>query len=230
MDFSRVRAVLFDLDGTLVDTAPDIARAVDAALAELDRAPAGEEQVRQWIGNGVRMLMVRALTGGTDHPEPAAELLDDAQERFRAHYTAAVYDQSSPYDHVIDALEALHRAGFALGVVTNKPWTYSRAIVDGMGLGDTLDVIVGGDSTDAGKPDPGPMRLAMEQLNVSPGEVLMVGDSLTDVQAAHAAGIPVVCVPYGYRRGVPLEELGADGLIRHLGELPGLLQLQEAGT
>ncbi len=223
MDFSKTRAILFDLDGTLVDSAPDLTAAVNQMLAEQDQPPVQEEQVRNWVGNGARRLVARALTGADDG-EVEDEQLDPALERFFAFYEAGVYVHSHPYPGVVEGVRALAAAGYRLAVVTNKPRRFAEPILERMGIAAQIDAVVGGECTEARKPDPEPLRLAMERLGAASATVLMVGDSATDVEAARNAGIPVVCVPYGYRRGVGLEDLAADALIDELTELPALLR------
>ncbi|MFP4129729.1 MAG: phosphoglycolate phosphatase [Halorhodospira sp.] len=224
MDPSKIRAILFDLDGTLVDSAPDLTAAVNRVLAERAQGPVSEAQVRDWTGDGTRLLVARALMGGRDGEEPPEEALDGALERFIAYYSEAVYVHSRPYPGAVEGLAQLARAGMRLAVVTNKPRHLADAILAHMGAAGSIDTVVGGDSTDTRKPDPEPLRLAMEGLGAASSTALMVGDSATDVEAARNAGIPVVCVPYGYRRGVAVEALGADGVIEAITELPALLR------
>lgn len=226
MDLTQVRAVLFDLDGTLIDTAPDIAHAVDAVFHELGRPAPGEAQVRLWVGNGVRQLLVRALTGGAEEIGAQAEWLGPAEERFKVHYAARLYQDSRPYPHVVDTVQRLHAAGYQLGIVTNKPHDYSRTIVDATGLTQELPVVVGGDSTPHKKPHPAPMEKALKDLDVPAEHALMVGDSIADVRTARALEMPVMCVPYGYTQGLAPEELGADRLLRDFGELLSVLPVQ----
>ncbi|MBK5944396.1 MAG: phosphoglycolate phosphatase [Halorhodospira halophila] len=223
MDLSLTRAILFDLDGTLVDSAPDLTAAINQVLTERDRSPVTEEQVRGWVGNGARRLVARALTGEDDGTPPDEEL-DTALERFFECYGEAVYVHSRPFPGVVETVQALARAGMRLAVVTNKPRRFAEPILEGMGVADAIDVVVGGECTEARKPDPEPLRLAMERLGAASRTVLMVGDSSTDVEAAHNAGIPVVCVPYGYRRGVAPEDLGADAIVDDLSGVVTLLR------
>lgn len=223
MDLIKTRAILFDLDGTLVDSAPDLAAAINRVLAERGQEPVSEAQVRDWTGDGTRRLVARALTGSRDG-EPPAETLDAALERFLECYGEAVYVDSRPYAGAVQGVAELARSGMRLAVVTNKPRHLADAILAHMGIASHIDAVVGGDSTDARKPDPEPLRFAMERLGAASITTLMVGDSATDVEAARNAGISVACVPYGYRRGVAVEALGADGVIEAITELPPLLR------
>ncbi len=223
MELARIRAILLDLDGTLVDSAPDLAAAVNRLLAERGADAVTEAQVRDWTGDGARRLVARAL-GDRLGEEPAEADLDGALERFLALYEEGVYVRSRPYPGVIEGVQRLAAAGLRLAVVTNKPQRLVEPILEPMGIRESIDAIVGGESTEAKKPDPEPLRLAMERLGAASATVLMVGDSATDVEAARNAGVPVACVPYGYRRGVAPAELGADAVIEDLRELSGLLR------
>ncbi len=215
--------MLFDLDGTLVDSAPDLARAVDGVLAELGYPAAGEALVRDWVGEGARRLLARAITR-TERCEPPTETLDHGLARFFELYGTSLYRDSRPYPGVVATLRKLAADGYRLAVVTNKPRRFAEPIVEAMGLSEAVPVVVGGDCTAVRKPDPEPLRTALERLGVTPDEALMVGDSAIDVAAARNLGIPVVCVPYGYSRGVDAADLGADAVLSGFGELRVLLR------
>lgn len=222
MELSRVRALLFDLDGTLVDSVPDLATAVDAMLAELNRAPAGEARVREWIGNGAQRLVKRALTNDMDaEPDPA--LFGLAMPRFLAHYEAHLCEQTQPYPGVREALMRLRRTGYALGVVTNKPERFIAPLLEALAMRQDFAVIVGGDTLSHRKPHPAPLLHAAERLGQPAGATLMVGDSRNDVEAARRAGMPVVCVPYGYNHGEDIRLAAPDAVVADLTELANLL-------
>ena len=220
---NQPQAILFDLDGTLVDSAPDLCVAVNRMLNERGLDSVGLAAVRNWVGNGTRRLIARALTGTMDDDPPAREW-ESALERFYEFYAERLYVDSQPFPGAVEALRALQQMGLAIGVVTNKPRRFAEPIVAYMGLGEVVGVVVGGDCTPARKPDPQPLYLAVQRLGVSIDNTVMVGDSATDVAAARQAGVPVVCVPYGYRRGVATGQLGADRVIGSLTELPELLR------
>ncbi|WP_242464709.1 phosphoglycolate phosphatase [Halorhodospira abdelmalekii] len=220
---TRPHAVLFDLDGTLVDSAPDLAAAVNAVLRERGAATVDVERVRGWVGNGARRLIARALTGEESADPPAAEW-NAALERFFTLYSERLYVDSRPYPGVVEGVAALHALGLPLAVVTNKPRRFAEPILTHMGLREQIAVVVGGECVAARKPDPLPLHWALEQLGLPGAPAWMVGDSATDVAAARAAGMPVICVPYGYRRGVAVEQLGADAVIGRLTELTTLLR------
>jgi len=211
----RLRAALFDLDGTLVDTAPDLAAAANRMLADLGRPALAEDGIRDYIGKGVVNLVNRCFeaTGGGSEEERRR-----AMETFERHYIAGIADLSRPYPGVVDGLAALERAGIAMGCVTNKAGRFTEPLLVATGLRRFFGVVVSGDTVERKKPHPDPMLFAAGKLGVTPAETLVVGDSLNDVQSARAAGCPVVVVPYGYREGLALEDLGADAVVASVEE------------
>ena len=219
-----VRGMLFDLDGTLVDTAADIAHALNQTLAERGWQPLAVSDVAQMIGRGAPILIERAAAAGGHAlagADPAALL-----ERFFEHYGALEESNqaaASPYPGVLETLHTLHRAGMLIGVVTNKQHRFAIALLRRLGLFDWIDVVVGGDTCERRKPDPQPLLFACERLKIEPSQALMVGDSVNDVRAARAAHIPVLCVPYGYNEGQDPRALDCDALIDTLADLPPLL-------
>ncbi len=218
-----VSAVLFDLDGTLLDTAADIARALNRALAESGREPLSVGDVSRMIGRGSPILIERAAARGrvSSDAERAAML-----ERFFHHYGALEESNESdayPYPGAGETLQRLQQAGIRVAVVTNKQWRFASALLHRLDLMQWVQVVVGGDSCERRKPDPQPLLFACESLAVPPSRALMVGDSINDVTAARAAGIPVVCVPYGYNEGRDPRSLACDAIIESLAKLPGLL-------
>jgi phosphoglycolate phosphatase len=223
MSFAGVGAVLFDLDGTLVDSVPDLTTAVDAMLAELGRSPAGEAKVREWIGNGAQRLVKRALVGAMDG-EPAATLFEQAFPRFLEHYQQHLCERTRLYDGVADCLAELRSQELPLGVVTNKPERFTQPLLAALGIARDFAVVVGGDTLAQKKPHPAPLLYAAEQLGVAPAAVLMVGDSRNDVLAARQAGMPVVCVPYGYNHGEDIRLTAPDAVVEDLRQLKGLLK------
>lgn len=215
-------AVLFDLDGTLVDSAPDLATAVNRTLAELDRPAVPEDRVRVWIGNGARRLVARALAGRREvGQEPAG--LEAALARFFEHYEDCLVDRSRPYPGVREGLDTLSRLGLPLGVVTNKPERFTAPLLEALELERYFRVLVSGDTLAVKKPDPAPLHHAAAGLGVPAGACLLVGDSRTDLEAALAAGMPMIRVPYGYPGGdatfadhPELEVAGVDELAARL--------------
>ena len=220
-------AVLFDLDGTLLDTASDIALALNRALAEQDCGELAENEVRWMIGRGSPILIERALAsqGRTLDTAAQAALL----ERFLHYYgelEASNEDRAQPYTGVPESLRTIHESGLRTAVVTNKHHRFAASLLERLGLARWVDVVVGGDTCARRKPDPQPLLFACESLRVPAYASLMVGDSLNDVRAARAAGIPVVCVSYGYNEGRAPQTLDCDLLIDSLTELLPLLEIR----
>ena len=216
-----VRAVLIDLDGTLVDSAPDIVEAANRMLAELGAPPMPASVVTSFIGNGVPTL-VRRLLAAT--PMLAAVDVSHAQSMFYRHYHDTNGHFSRLFPGVLAGLSALQRAGYLLACVTNKPLDYSEALLQAFGLGSYFRVVVGGDSIAQMKPDPAPLLHACMSMEVPPQAAVMVGDSGVDVAAARAAQMPVYILRYGYPGPGGVEALRADGLIDSLEEMPALLE------
>lgn len=216
------RVALFDLDGTLVDSAPDLAAAVDTMLEQLGRRKAGLEQVRQWVGEGASVLVRRALAGKKDwHPATAKDeaLFPDALAMFYHAYRNHNGQHARTYPGVDECLKQLAVHGCRLAVVTNKPEQFVGPLLDRLNLTRWFELSVGGDTLEVRKPDPQPLLHAMTRLGGTPGTTVMVGDSATDVNAAIAAGIPCVAVRYGYHFGPRIESLGAHAVVDSLAEL-----------
>jgi len=214
--------ILIDLDGTLVDTVPDLAKAADAMMVDLGLAPRGETAVRAWIGNGVPKLVKRALTNSLDG-EPDPDLFARAEAVFLKHYAADVCTLSRPYSGVMEGLEWMAEAGYTVGCITNKPEQFTTPILDTLDMTRRFSVIVCGDTLPVKKPDPGQLFYAAEQLGMLPDHCLMVGDSQNDVQAARAAGFMVACVPYGYNHGEDIHLSRPDAVIETLLDVRGIL-------
>jgi phosphoglycolate phosphatase len=217
-------AVLLDLDGTLLDTAEDIAKALNRSLSEMHFASLATAEVRNMIGRGAPTLITRAVArlGESVYGSDQAKLL----ERFDYHYHQLhrlKESHSLVYPGVADGLRELHGLGMRLAVVTNKTHAMAVQLLHQLGLHQWIDVVVGGDSCEHRKPSPEPLLLACIKLQIDRREVIMVGDSTTDVSAARAANIPVICVPYGYNEGRNPRDLPCDAFIDSLTELPQLL-------
>lgn len=210
---------LFDLDGTLVDTAPDINAALNHALQRHGYTGVDEAITRHWVGHGARVLIRQAL----QNQQAAAAISDTNTDAlltdFIRYYEEHIADNSKPYPGVIDTLKQLRRRGAKLAVVTNKLTTLSEQVLDALELTRYFESIVCGDSTDNPKPAADPALLACRELSVPVTRVLFVGDSATDVDCARAAGCDVVCVPDGYNHGIAASELGADAVIESLQDL-----------
>ncbi|MER9867233.1 phosphoglycolate phosphatase [Mesorhizobium sp. M0136] len=224
--FRSPRAILFDLDGTLVDSAPDITAAVNELLAGRDLPPLRLDQVKAMIGGGIRKLVERAFAASGTPLLGSA--LDEANRVMAPIYRRHLTGRTRLMPGVREALTHLHLSGIALGVVTNKPQLAAREILLHFGLTDYLGAIVGGDAVTYLKPAPDALLLALDQLQVDPRDTLMVGDSSADMAAARAAGMAVILLRGGYSQ-IPVEELGADLVCDSLFDLPSAMQtLQDA--
>lgn len=218
-----IKAVVIDLDGTLLHTAPDLAAAAQRMAAELNLPPIDEATVKTYIGNGVSRLVKRVLTRDMQ-AEPDAALFEQALPVFEKHYLEGVSHQSHPFHGVPEGLVALKASGYRLGCITNKAEKFTLPLLQDTGLAGFFELILSGDLLPKKKPDPLPLLHACEQFGVKPAEMLLIGDSLNDVQAARAAGCHVFVVPYGYNRGRPVEELDADAIVPSLIEAAKLIR------
>jgi phosphoglycolate phosphatase len=191
------RAVLVDLDGTLIDTAPDIAAAANATLADLGCSALEIGQVRSFIGEGIAVLVRRSLGARMSAIEAEARLAP-ALEHFERHYTSANGRYSSLYPGVAEGLRAMRSLGLKIGCVTNKLLRFAEPLLAHFALLELIDALVAGDSIPAKKPDPAPVLEACRRLGIRPDECVLIGDSAHDARAARAAGMPFVAIPYGY--------------------------------
>ncbi|MEG6509232.1 HAD-IA family hydrolase [Methyloligella sp. 2.7D] len=215
------RAVVFDLDGTLVDTAEDIAAALNQTLSEFDLPPHAIEDVRKMVGGGLAKLLQRALYAHEVERDEAARA--EMLERLLALYAARPVVHSKPYEGAVDLLQTLTEAGIKCGICTNKPQPIADDVLNGLGLAGSFGFIQGADSGFPKKPDPSPLIHVMSKLRAAPHETVMVGDSMTDVKTARAASLAgVVLVSFGYTP-LPASELGGDLVMDSLSELPRCL-------
>ncbi|MDX1489444.1 MAG: phosphoglycolate phosphatase, partial [Acidiferrobacterales bacterium] len=214
-----VRLVIIDLDGTLIDTAPDLATSANAMLEELGMDVYDHETVATWIGNGISRFVKRALTGELDG-EPDQALYDRAYPILLRHYAERVSRESRPYPGVTEGLAELRTGGFELACITNKAEAFTRPLLKDLGLADYFKLVLSGDSLPRRKPDPLPLLHACEVFDIAPAQGVLVGDSANDTEAAQAAGMPVICVTYGYNRGLDVRTLGPVAVIDSLTELP----------
>lgn len=213
------RFAIFDLDGTLVDSLPDLLRSLNQVLARHGRRVLAPAEVRMMVGDGVHKLVDRGFeaTG-----EPAGAALDGLVDEFMGFYGGHTIDESRPFPGAEAVLARLAGDGWKLAVCTNKPYQASVEMLDGLGLAQYLAVITGGDSTPYKKPDPRHVLATVDALGATPAQTVFVGDSPNDAEAAKAAGLPLVLVTFGYTR-VPVSELGADALVDDFADLPAAL-------
>lgn len=201
--FTDIRALAFDLDGTLVDSAPGLADAIDRTLNDLRLPQAGLERVSTWIGNGADIMMARALTFALSR-EPQPEEQRDARALFDRHYADTVDAGSTLFPQVKQTLDALKASGLLMAIVTNKPTPFVAPLLESLGIADAFSLIIGGDDVPVKKPHPAAIFMVLGTFGVLPNELLFVGDSRNDIQAAQAAGVPNVGMTFGYNYGEPI--------------------------
>ncbi|MCP5158167.1 MAG: phosphoglycolate phosphatase [Gammaproteobacteria bacterium] len=221
--FQNITALFFDLDGTLVDSVPDLTAALNAMLRQLDLPVREEAQVRTWVGNGMDNLIRRALVGAMDGNRADPTLFTHAKPLYKAAYAEHISVYSVLYPGVHDGLAKLRAAGLPMACVTNKPAEFAQPLLDRLGIRGFFATVVGGDCVPQPKPAPDSLWLCAERLGIPIEQGLMVGDSLNDVGAARNAGCPVVCVPYGYNHGYSIHDAQPDAVIDSIVELPTLL-------
>ncbi len=208
---------MFDLDGTLVDSVPDLTSAINSALSSLGLSTVEEAQVRLWVGNGAQKLVERALRYVV--PEWSDTTYDQAFLRFMTSYEGCLAEKSCLYSGVREALSGFKELGVPMVIVTNKPVAFVGPLLAGLGIDAFFSLVLGGDSLSAKKPDPLPLNAVLSEYKIRPEQALMVGDSVSDFLAAESAGCPVVLVSYGYNHGKDVVEIGADRVVSNLIEL-----------
>lgn len=219
----KPRLILIDVDGTLVDSVPDLAFCVNEMMTRLGMDEHTETDIRNWVGNGVERLTRRALIGQLDG-EPDEELFRKAYPIFLELYAENTSKRSELYPGVMEGLGRLRDAGYVLGSVTNKASQFTVPLLKDLGIYDEFAVVVAGDTLEKKKPDPAPLLYAAERMGVDPSDCLMVGDSVNDVAAARSAGFQVVCMPYGYNHGNDIRDANPDAVIDSLAHLDTLLE------
>ena len=219
----KPKLILIDVDGTLVDSVPDLAYCVNAMMRTLDMPEHEETSIREWVGNGVERLTRRALIGQLNG-EPDEALFRKAYPIFLDLYSENTSKRSSLYPGVREGLDKLRTAGYVIGSVTNKAAQFTVPLLKDLGIYDDFAVVVAGDTLDKKKPDPEPLLYAADRMGVAPEDCLMVGDSISDVKAARAAGFQIVCMPYGYNHGNDIRDAKPDAVIDSLAYLDTLLE------
>jgi len=221
MSGADIRAVLFDMDGTLVDTAPDIAVSLNTVLRSNGLDMLAATDITNMVGKGARVLVERAITAGGRNPDDT--LVNAVTEQYLREFSHTRGKHGSAFAGGVECLRELHRRGFKLGVVTNAVQRSAEATLAHYGLLKHIDVVFGGDQTSKPKPHPEPLWIVCRKLGIPAAKTLVVGDSANDVAAARAAGCWIACVPHGYNEGRPVEDLGCP-IVDRLQDLPVWLE------
>lgn len=211
----RVKAVMIDLDGTLLDTIPDLAAAANGMLTELGMPALPVATIRNYVGKGIANLIERTLTNSMDG-KPDPKLFERAVPVYERTYREANGKHTTMYPGVREGLDLMRAQGYPLACVTNKSERFTLPLLDYVDLSRYFVSVVAGDTLPQKKPDPEPLWHACKQMKVEPHEMLMIGDSLNDAQAARAAGCPVFCVTYGYNEGHDVQSLDVDAIVASL--------------
>ena len=219
----RVKAVMIDLDGTLADTIPDLAEAANMMLRELDRPGLERELIRTFVGKGIPKLVERALAGNLEGGVPAG-LLARALPIYERCYAEVNGKHTVIFPGVSEGLRTLRAMQLPLACVTNKAERFTLALLEHLQLARCFEQVIAGDTLPQKKPDPQPLLHACRSFGIAPGDMLMIGDSANDVEAARAAGCPVFCVTYGYNEGRDVRELDVDAIVASLIEATRLIQ------
>jgi phosphoglycolate phosphatase len=215
MRLTGIRAVIIDLDGTMLDTAPDFQMAINRMRADMALAPLDIDTIKEFVGKGSENLIRRVLAVDFDNTQSALHF-DAAMSAYQHHYLAINGDFATLYPQVREGLDQLQRQHLRLACVTNKPMAFTVPLLRKVGLHDYFDVIYGGDSLPTKKPDPGPFLQVCRDFDLAPSQVVAIGDSSNDAQAARAAGCRVLSVPYGYNHGAPVQSIDSDGIVDSL--------------
>ncbi|MGB6135428.1 MAG: phosphoglycolate phosphatase [Shewanella sp.] len=227
--WANIKAIAFDLDGTLIDSVPDLAAATNATLAECNLPQVSDALVRSWVGNGAQVLMQRALSFASEKPENSAELqaqLEQVMPRFMHYYGEHLQQHSLLYPHVLKTLKQLTQAGYQLAIVTNKPYRFTVPLLTAFGLDGLFSEVLGGDSLAKMKPDPMPLQHLLQQWQLDTTQLLMVGDSKNDILAAKAANVMSIGLTYGYNYGEDIGLSNPDAVCEHFSDIGKYLQSQ----
>lgn len=212
------KLIMIDVDGTLVDSVPDLSYCVDEMMKALGKKPCGEAKVREWVGNGVPKLVERALTGELE-ATPSAQDYDRAYPIFLELYAENTAKRSCLYNGVREGLDYLKSQDYLIGCVTNKAEQFTLPLLKTLGIFDDFSLVVSGDTLAKKKPDPLPLLHSAEHFGIKPQECLMLGDSVSDVKASRAAGFAIICMSYGYNHGRDIATENPDLVIDSMVEL-----------
>lgn len=215
--------IMIDVDGTLVDSVPDLAYCVDETMKAIGLPVRGDVAVRDWVGNGVIRLVERAVANHLNDAHDEA-LFEKAMPIFNDLYADNTSKRSSAYDGVREGLDYLHTTGIKIGCITNKAEQFTHPLLKDLGLWDDFEIVISGDTLEKKKPDPMPLFHGAKVLGADPDKSLMLGDSTSDVKAARAAGFDIVCMSYGYNHGVDIRDSNPDAVIDSMAELKSLIK------
>jgi len=220
-----VKAAIIDLDGTMLDTLPDFQVAINGMRAGFGLAPISQEQIGLMVGKGSEHLIRSVLSLDWDAAAIEARI-DEAMDAYQRHYLSINGQHSSLFPDVIAGLDAMKAQGLRLACVTNKPISFTTPLLAQKGLDRFFEVVYGGDSLPRKKPDPLPLTTVCQDFGMAPAQVVAIGDSSNDAQAARAAGCPVLTVPYGYNHGEAIHEIDSDGIVDTLLDAATLIRSQ----
>lgn len=224
MALTGIAAAIIDLDGTMIDTAPDFQVAINLMRADFDLPPLTLQTVTNFVGKGSENLIRRVL--GVDYPAAEVEVhFDAALASYQHHYLAINGNCATLYPGVIEGLQQMREMGLRLACVTNKPIAFALPLLEKTGLRDFFQLIYGGDSFARKKPDPMPFLEVCRQFDLAPAQIVAIGDSSNDAQAARAAGCRVLTVPYGYNHGASIQDVDSDGIVATLLSAAQLISL-----
>ena len=220
MKFVEKELILFDLDGTLIDSAPDLALSINYMLRTVNHNEFSEEIIDSWVGNGAQTLVKRALSGSKIVDENINnDLFDRSLSVFLEYYKNNLCEQTTPYPNVKITLQTLKDDGYKLAIITNKPFDFIEPILKQLGLDSLFELYIGGDSLDEKKPSPLPLQYVCKKFNIKPRNTLMIGDSKNDILAAQAANIQSIAVSYGYNYGEDIRVYKPDLTIDNFGDI-----------
>lgn len=216
------KLIMIDVDGTLVDSVPDLAYCVDELMVAMGREKWGEAKVRHWVGNGVPKLVERSLTGELEGIVNQADY-DKAYPLFLDLYAKNTSERSSLYSGVKEGLDYMQTQGYILGCVTNKAEQFTLPILKDLGIFDVFGIVISGDTLAKKKPDPLPLLYAAKFFGVNPKGSMMLGDSISDIKASRAAEFDIICMSYGYNHGNDIRDANPDVVIDSMAELKNYL-------
>ncbi len=215
--------IMIDVDGTLVDSVPDLSWCLDETLKQVGLPPRGEAAARKWVGNGVIRIVQRGIANDIDAPHDE-EIFEKAMPIFREIYAENTSKRSNLYPGVEEGLEYLKSTGIKIGCITNKDEQFTHPILKDLGIWDYFEIVISGDTLEKKKPDPLPLLHGAKELGANPENSMMLGDSMSDVKAARAAGFDIICMSYGYNHGIDIRDSEPDAVIDSMAELKSMIK------